>query len=407
VAKRSYPAPWIFGLSCIPYGVVGSYAATVMPLIAKREHIDLGGIGWLTTVFLLPSWVQFFYAPLVDVGPKRKHWLIIVSAIGALMLLGACVTPIQGHRALYVAFGLAAAFLSGLVSACNGGLMATLIPDEARGKAGAWYMAGNLSGGALAMAAVLPMIDAGWSPWTYGGVLAVMMFVPSLAILWVNEPDRDHVHRLGALFGTALVDAKAVLFTRRGITGFLLFLSPVSTAALVNFFSGMSGDYGASSRMVWFVNGWANGLLTAIGSLVGGYLCDRVNRRGMYLVAGVLTAVCGIAMALSPRNEWTYAVGVCAYFLITGVCYAAYSAAMLETIGTGGKTASTQYALFNSASNIAIWWVGLVDTRFDEKWHVEGVIGADALLNILGVIVLGLVFWRFGAFRKAQPVEAA
>jgi MFS family permease len=159
--------------------------------------------------------------------------------------------------------------------------------------------------------------------------------------------------------------------------------------------------------MVWFVNGWANGLLTAIGSLVGGYLCDRVNRRGMYLVAGVLTAVCGIAMALSPRNEWTYAVGVCAYFLITGVCYAAYSAAMLETIGTGGKTASTQYALFNSASNIAIWWVGLVDTRFDEKWHVEGVIGADALLNILGVIVLGLVFWRFGAFRKAQPVEVA
>jgi len=384
----------LFGLSCIPYGVVGSYAATVMPVLAKQQKIDLGGIGWLTTAFLLPAWIQFFYAPIVDVGPKRKHWLVIVSALGALTLLGACVTPIAEHKALFIAFGLASAFLTGLVSACNGGLMATLIPDESRGAAGAWYMAGNLSGGALSVAVVLPMIDAEWSPWIYGGVLAILMFVPSLAILFVDEPDRDHVHRLGELFETAVRDATSVLATKRGITGFLLFLSPVSTAALVNFFSGMAGDYQASSNMVWFVNGWGNGLLTAVGSLAGGYLCDLFNRRAMYLVAGALTAACGIAMALSPRTDVTYAVGVCAYFLITGFCYAAYSAAVLETIGEGGKTASTQYALFNSASNIAIWWVGVVDTRFEKKWHVEGVIASDAALNLVGVIVLGLVFWR-------------
>jgi len=168
----------------------------------------------------------------------------------------------------------------------------------------------------------------------------------------------------------------------------------------VNFFSGMADDYHASENMVWFVNGWANGLLTAVGSLAGGYLCDLFNRRAMYLIAGALTAACGIAMALSARTEMTYAVGVCVYFLITGFCYAAYSAAVLETIGEGGKTASTQYALFNSASNIAIWWVGVVDTRFDKRWHVEGVIASDALLNLGGVAILAVVFWRLGMFRQ-------
>jgi hypothetical protein len=92
--------------------------------------------------------------------------------------------------------------------------------------------------------------------------------------------------------------------------------------------------------------------------------------------------------------------------LITGLCYAAYSATVLETIGNAGKTASTQYALFNSASNIAIWWVGVVDTRFEKHWHVEGVVASDALLNIVGVVVIGTIFWRVGAFRKQAQVAA-
>ena len=51
-------------------------------------------------------------------------------------------------------------------------------------------------------------------------------------------------------------------------------------------------------------------------------------------------------MVLSPVSPMTYAVGVSVYPFITGFCYAAFSAAVLETIGKGGAAASTQYALF-------------------------------------------------------------
>src|SRR5690349_18826734 len=150
-AKRTHPPPWLFCLSCIPYGVVGSFTATIMPRLAKLDGLDLEQIGWLGTALLLPSWIQFLYAPIVDVGPKRKHWLVIVSGLGALALLGACLMPIKEHEAAFLAFGITSAFLTGLVSACNGGLMAVTLPDEVRGRAGAWYMAGNLSGGALSV----------------------------------------------------------------------------------------------------------------------------------------------------------------------------------------------------------------------------------------------------------------
>ena len=397
-----HPRPWIFGLSCIPYGVVGSFTATIMPRVAKLEGLDLDKIGWLGTALLIPSWVQFLYAPIVDVGPKRKHWLVIVSAIGALALLAACKMPIVGHEAAFLAFGITASFLTGLVSACNGGLMAVTLPDAVRGQAGAWYMAGNLSGGAVSSAVALWLIDAGYDEWTYGSALAAMMFLPSLAILLVEEPDRDHVHRLGELLGTAARDARNALFTRKGMTGFLLFLSPVGTTALINYVVAVADDYRASPTMIWIVNGWGNAVLTLAGSMLGGWLADRYNRRTLYLIAGLLTTACTLAMALSARDDVTYAWGVCPYFLISGFGYAAYSATVLETIGDAGKTASTQYALFNSAANIAISWVGFVDTRFSP---VEHVFAADGVLNLAGVAILGVVFWRLGAFGKWRHRE--
>jgi hypothetical protein len=86
--------------------------------------------------------------------------------------------------------------------------------------------------------------------------------------------------------------------------------------------------------------------------------------------------------------------------LITGFCYSSFTATVLETIGKGGRAAATQYSLFVAAGNLAILYVGLIDTRFDKAHGVEGVIASDATLNIIGVVVLAIVFWRLGSFGK-------
>jgi PAT family beta-lactamase induction signal transducer AmpG len=400
-----HPPPWLFVVTGMPYGVVGSFAGSVMPYMTSQAGIDVGSIGWYGALLLVPPMLQFLYAPIVDIGPRRKHWLVLVSVIGALCLIASCLMPLPRHTGLFLAFAVVAQLISGLVGSCNGGILAASMPDELRGKASGWLNIGNLSGGGLSATVAIWMVGHGYDPAIIGATLAAMMVLPSLAALSIDEPTHAQTPARD-VFRQTLRDIEQVLFSKAGLTGIALCISPVGTAALTNYFSGMSGPYHASANTVALVTGLGNVVLTALGAGVGGYLCDRFNRRVLYLASGTMTAACGIVMALSPRTELTYAVGVATYALITGFCYSAFTATVLETIGRAGRAASTQYSLFVAAGNAAIAYVGLVDTRFHEHHGVEGVITSDAALNLAGVAILAVVFWRLGSFGKwRHPVE--
>lgn len=389
----------------MPYGVVGSFVGSVMPNMTEQAGIDLGSIGRYGTMLYIAPVLLFLYAPVVDIGPRRKYWLVLVSAIGGACLIAAFLMKLPEHKTAFLVFAFAANLISGLVGSCNGGLMAAALPDQLRGKASGWYNVGNLSGGGLSATVAIWMVGHEVEPLTTGVTLAAMMVLPSFAALFVDEPVRAQTSAR-EVFSTTLRDAGRVLFSKSGITGIALCASPVGTAALVNYFSGMSKPYGASPNTVALVTGLGNVGLTALGALIGGYLCDRFNRRVLYLASGTLTALCGLVMALSPRTELTYVVGVTTYALITGFCYSSFTATVLETMGKGGKAAATQFSLFLAAGNLAILYVGFIDTRFDAAHGVEGVIGSDATLNIAGVAILAVVFWRLGSFGKwRHPVE--
>jgi len=404
-----HPPPWLFVLTGMPYGVVGSFAMTVMPYVAAAAHIEIEAIGWYGALLQLPTVLLFLYAPLVDIGPRRKHWLVAVSVLGAACLLASCVMPLPQHVTAFLAFATAAQIISGLVGSCNGGLMAAALPDEQRGKASGWYQTGNLSGGGLAATVALWMVGHQIDLWITGLTLAAMMVVPALAALWIDEPPRPPSNT--GVFRQTLGDVRQVLFSRLGITGIALCVSPVGTSALTYYFSGMTQLYGAGPNTAVLVTGLGSTGLTAVGAIVGGYLCDRYNRRVLYLGAGALTAVCGIVMALSPRTAQTYIVGVTVYTLIAGFGYAAFTATALETIGKNARAAATQFSLFVAAGNFAILYVGLIDTRFEAAHGVEGVIWSDATLNLVGIALLTAAFWRLGSFGKwrhpADPADPA
>ena len=402
--RALHPPPWLFGLVGIPYGVGGGFAATTMPFLARKAGISVGDIGWYGSALLFPPIVQFLYAPIVDIGPKRKHWLIIVAAIGSVCFGLSLAMPLPSKIGAFLALAFVGQTISGLTGSCNGGLLATTMPDRLRGAAGGWLNVGNLTGGALGAWLTLVMAER-FRPVTVGLALVALMTLPALPILSVHEPEREQ-RSLGEIFGTLWHDVTRVAKSRTGWTGMLLFLSPVGTAALVNYFAGIARDYRASDGMVAFVNGPVNGLVTAAGSLIGGYLCDRFSRRLMYLLAGGLTAMCGLVMMAAPLTPMTYAVGVSVYLFITGYCYSAFSAAVLETIGKGGAAASTQYALFVSCGNLAIAYVGFIDTRFHEGYGPRGLLAVDAALNVAGIIALYYLFRAFGGLKKHAEAAA-
>jgi MFS family permease len=395
------PPPWLFAISAIPYGVSGGFTAIIMPYMADHAGLKLDQIGWFVTLLFIPPIVQFLYAPIVDIGLQRKHWLILLSCLGAACFFGALQMRLPDDTVPFLALAVAGTLISGLTGSCNGGLMAQLVPDHQRGQASAALNVGNLSGSALSGALVAWMIGNDFNLQLIGIVLVVMMAAPSFAILMIVEPVRVK-RTVTELFGGMLRDVGKVLFSRIGITGVLLCLSPVGTAALTNYFSAMGSKYGASTGEIALLTGPASALLNAAGAVIGGLMCDRINRRAVYLLAGLLTAMCGLGMMLSPRTEMTFVVGGTVYALITGLSYAAFTATVLETIGKGGQNASTQYALFVAAGNAAIAYVGLADTRFSNQYGVEGVCGSDAALNIAGVVVLGGVFAAMGYFKSLR-----
>jgi MFS family permease len=405
-APRHAP-PWLFGITSIPYGIVGAFVATILPYLTRKSGISVENIGWFETAALVPSALQFLYAPLVDIGPKRKHWLVIVSILGGACLCAAMLMPLPQAAGAFLAFTIAGQAISGLVGSCNGGLLAATMPDHLRGAAGGWLNTGNLGGGALGTWFAIHMINAGAKPLAIGLALFVMMVVPSLAALFIVEQARER-RTPTEVFGTMGRDVWRVARSRPGWTGILFCISPVGTAALLNYFAGLATDYHASDNMVEIVNGWGNGLITAAGALIGGYLCDRMNRRAAYLLSGGLTAVCGIVMSFAPISPVTYAVGVSAYFFVAGFCYSSFSAVVLESIGKAGAAASTQYTLFTAAGNAAIAYVGLIDTRFHHTWGVNGLLRVDAGLNLAGIVVLSLmIVFLFNRGRRAEEAPAA
>jgi MFS transporter, PAT family, beta-lactamase induction signal transducer AmpG len=393
------PRPWLFVLTGTSYGVVGQFTGLVMPRATEHAGKQLDAIGWYNTVLFIPTFLLFLYAPIVDIGPRRKHWLLIVSALGAACLVACFQMKLPEQIPEYLAFGFAAQLIAGLVGSCSGGLMAASMPDELRGKAGGWYNIGNLSGGSLFATVAMWMIGKDIDAKLIGVVVVVMMVAPAIGAQWIDEPPRPQVPPR-EVFRQTLREVASVLTSRSGLTGIALSISPVGTAALANFFSGMSKPYRVDEDAVAAVTGLGAVGLNALGALIGGYLCDRYNRRVLYLMAGTLTAVCGIAMALSPGVPATYIAGVSTYALVTGFSYAAFTAYVLETIGDSDRTAATKYSMFTAASNFAITYVGWIDTRFSKADDVKGVVTSDALLNLAGAAILALVFWRLGSFGK-------
>ncbi|HYG67869.1 MAG TPA: MFS transporter, partial [Anaeromyxobacteraceae bacterium] len=189
-----------------------------------------------------------------------------------------------------------------------------------------------------------------------------------------------------------LKDLGRTVTSREGFTGLLICLAPVGCAALTNLFTGMAPDYGASARVVELVNGVGGGLAGAAGSLVGGLLADRMNRRLAYACAGAATAAAALAMFAGPLTPSTYAWGTLAYGFAAGIAFATWAGMVLELVGPSAATA-TKYALFNASSNLAISYVTWLDGRAS-TWPLPGAVPAqrsllfDAMLTAGGISFL-------------------
>jgi hypothetical protein len=188
------------------------------------------------------------------------------------------------------------------------------------------------------------------------------------------------------------IDFWRTIKTRAGCICALLCILPIGTGAATGVLAQatVAAKWGVEEGTVSLVNGVMNGVVAALGCLVGGEVCMRINSRWAYALFGLLMAGVAATMALAPFSPTNYVVYILLYAFVTGLSYAAFTGFVLDAIGKGA--AATKYNAFASLSNTPIMYMGLVLAWAFEptmmNWGAKGMLLTEAGAGVLGILVL-------------------
>lgn len=372
----------------IPFGLVTGFISVTLGYLLGKAGVKAEGVAALVAVSFIPQTWKFLWAPVADLTLTRKSWYALAALFSGIGLaaLGA-IPPVGESLPLMsaVAFGasLATTFLAMSVES----LMAYGTPDAERGRAGGWFQAGNLGGFGIGGGAALWIAENLPQPWLPGATLGVVCILCCFALVFIAEPEK--FERPHSVFGSVVQvvrDLWSVVRSRPGFLALLICFLPIGTGAATNLWAAIAADWRAPATTVALVTGALGGVASAIGCLVGGYWCDRMERKKAYWVFGIAQSACAIAMALSPRTEFVYISYVMLYAFISGLTYAAFSAVVLEAIGHGA--AATKYNVFASLSNMPIAYMTLVEGWAHTRWGASAMLWTEA-----GICMAAIVFF--------------
>ncbi len=385
--KQSGPHPIVYLLLCTPFGAANGFLIVTLAYLLHAAGVGVGAVAGLIAISLIPQTWKFLWAPIVDTTMTSKTWYLL-AAIASAVTIGAVGFFRPGPATLAIITvliflnSLATTFLA--MAAEN--LMAHSTSDAEKGRAGGWYQAGNLGGQGIGGGAALWIAQHSTIQWLPVAAMAALFMACCIALLFITEPPTDHRHPSYAqtLWGVA-VDVWNTAKARSGYLALLICFMPIGSGAAANLWSAVAGDWHASADTVALVNGVLGGMVSAVGCVIGGYLCDRMDRKFAYAVFGIALSVGTLAMAVAARTEIMFVGFTLLYAFIQGFNYASFSAVVLEAIGRGA--AATKYNIFASLSNFPIQYVALLDGWAYERWHTDGFLAADALTGVVGVVI--------------------
>lgn len=381
--RHAHPIVYLFLI--IPFGMMSGYLTVTVAYVLSGAGVSAGMIAAVIAASYIPHSWKFLWAPIADTTLTRKTWYLLASGVSmagvfAIGLVPPAVQSLPLLTAVVVVSNLAVTFLAMSVES----FMAHGASVAEKGRAAGWFQAGNLGGAGVGGGAGLWLAQALPDAWMAGAVLAAAGLGCCFALAYVPEPPAGH-RGDGLIRDLAKVlhDLWKIARSRAGYLALLICFLPIGTGAAANLWAAVAGDWGASANTVALATGVFGGLVSAIGCIVGGYLCDRMDRKTAYCVYGVLQALCAVAMALAPRTEFSYVVFTIIYWFIMGLTYAAFSALVLEAIGQGAV--ATKYNLFASLSNMPIAYMTFVDGTAHDSWGAAGMLYTEAALGLAGL----------------------
>ncbi|MEI7830718.1 MAG: MFS transporter [Prolixibacteraceae bacterium] len=383
--------PSVFTLLMLPFGIMTGYVTITLAFLFAREGISVEKIAALVGAILLPNILRFIWAPLVDSTLTLKKWYLISNVVSAFGILATGILPIkESSLPLLTLIVIFSNFTTTFLSQATEGIMAHDVPDELRGRASGFFQAGNLGGMGLGGGAGLWLAQRLPEEWMVAAILAFVSLLCGTGLFFLEEPKSGiRELQLSKTYQNLFTDVWGTLKTKVGILAMIICFLTLGTGAASNLWSAVAKDWGASADTVALVTGVLGGLLTAAGCILGGWFCDRMNRRNAYLLFGFLGALCAVGMAYSPKTELMYIIWTSVYAMIMGFSYAGFTAIALEAIGKGA--AVTKYNIYVALANSPIYLMIYIEGWVHTRWGAVGMLNIEALFAVLAIILFLVV----------------
>ncbi|HVU21796.1 MAG TPA: MFS transporter [Rhizomicrobium sp.] len=400
--------PVLYLILFLPLGITNGYVVVTLAYLLAQKGVGVAAIAGLAAWSLFPQTWKVLWAPLVDTTLTIKRWYLLSATItGVLMIATAVVPQSNANLVLIEVFVVLFSLTSSFNAMAADSLMAHATTPEEKGRAGGWSQAGNLGGSGLGGGVGLWLAQHVAYGWVSGAALGGVCILSSAAMLWLKEPEA--AHRMTSYWNSLVNVGREcwdVVSTRMGFLALFIMLIPIGVGAAQNLWSAVANDWHASADAVALVNGALGGVISMFGCIGGGILCDRMDRKTAYCLFGLVLAAVTVAMALAPRTELMFVTFTCIYAFVMGLCYAAFGAVVLETIGAGA--AATKYNLLAGISNAPIAYQTIIDGWGHDRWGASGLLYIETICGIaaVGLYVIVAVATR-GLFSKDAPAATA
>jgi PAT family beta-lactamase induction signal transducer AmpG len=408
---QSHAAPWLVGLCYLPFGFNTGFVSIALPLLLTARGVTLDRVAQITFVALLPTFSSFLITPVIDSGIARKSWALLLALVAALSIAAAIfllhAPGIATHQTGLMTVLVIGSLAAQMYGSAMGGLIPSLVEERLQGNVSGWINTAYLSGAAIAgMAAIFAVQQ--WPPSAAAALLATLLLTPALVLQAL--PSEDRIPRPASQvfqFGTLLREITALLTTRQSLIGFLIFIVPSSAFAAQNLFSGLGREYAANDTLVAWITGAGVAIACSAGALLGGWMCNRWDRRMLVVGPGILSAVATLGMAFGPRTWWVFLGGVLLYNVLAGINYAAVSAVAFEIMGINNPLAASQYAMMMASCNVAIEFALWADGRGYHRGGAVTMLCTDAALSLVCGPILILVLLHYTNRQRTQIPAAA
>jgi MFS family permease len=388
--RAKSPHPWIFLALVTPFGASTGYVTVTLAFVLAAKGVTVAAIGALVAASTLPQTWKVLWAPLVDTTLTPRLWYLIGAlGVGLSILTMSVIPQPAGAMPLLSALAMISSIASSLCGMTADSFLAHFDATQ-QGRASGWAQAGNFAGAGVGGG--LYLAQHVHAPWVSGAGLGALCMACAAVLPLAPAVPRLVRPSVAATLVEVLREVWAVIRSRAGFLVILLMLLPIGSGGIT--WSSVASEWKVSGDTVALTGGVITGVVSGVAALLGGYVCDAMDRRTAYCLFGVLIAVEVVIASWLPRTPAVWIGMSVLYQALVAACYSAYSAVVLEVIGRGA--AATKFNLLASVANVPVTFMPIVDGTLHDRHGTNAMFYGEAALSVTAAVLFAVIVMASG-----------